>query len=165
MCTAPFSNYKVFKDDMEQSTLSDFRANLAANMAQQQATIDLEFPHNQPNQTRDNAIFSDILRRGNRQANKLLECLVPFIDVLIGAKVPVESAWLKGLSIYKTIFDQVTKACTISSEPTSATMCWGMMKATDLLDEFSKLEFARHPKVTYAMSLSAMWDYFGQLTT
>ena len=103
--TAPFLNYKVFKGDMEQSTLSDFRANLAANMAQQQTTIDLEFPPNQPNQTRDNAIFSEILRRGNRQANKLLECLVPFIDVLIGAKVPAESAWLKGLSIYKTIFD------------------------------------------------------------
>ena len=68
----------------------------------------------------------------------------------------MESAWLKGLSIYKTIFDQVTKACTISSEPTSATMCWGMMKATDLLDEFSKLKFVRHPEVTYAMSLSAL---------
>ena len=38
--TAPFLNYKLFKGDMEQSILSDFSANLAANMAQQQATID-----------------------------------------------------------------------------------------------------------------------------
>ena len=50
----------------------------------------------------------------------------------------------------------MTKARTVSSEPTSATMCWGMMKATDLLDEFSKLEFVRHPEVIYAMSLSAL---------
>ena len=153
---APFSTFTVFRGNVEQSTLSSFKSNLIANATQHQAAIDLAFPPAQSAHVKDHAIYSDILRRGCRQATELLECLIPFVDVLTAAGVTQTAAWLKALLLIKTVFTRVQRVRMVSSEPAGFAMEWGMMKATELLDEFSKLEIVRHPDVSYAMALSAL---------
>lgn len=119
-------------------------------------TLNLEFPPAQTTHTKTNAIYSDILRRGTRQASELLDCLVPFVDVLTSAGVSRAAAWLKALLLIKTVFTRVQRVRSVTSEPAGYAMEWGMMKATELLDEFSKLKIVRHPDVSYAMALSAL---------
>ena len=154
--TAPFGSFAVFKGNVEQSTLSQYKSNLAANAKQHQVTIDLEFPPSQTAHTKNNAIYSDVLRRGCRQATELLDCLAPFVDVLTAASVSKSAAWGKALTLIKTVFTRVHRVRSVTSEPAGYAMEWGMMKATELLDEFSKLEIVRHPDVSYAMALSAL---------
>jgi hypothetical protein len=150
------ANFAVFEGDSEYSTKNEWRRILIENLSQHQASIDEDFPPDQAMHARTNAIFSAILRKGNHQALGLLESVSPLYRLLTGAGLTAELSWSKVLTYLKTVFDQVQKVRSITREPTPHAMIFGMMKATEMLEDYGHLEWIRHPDVSSALVISAL---------
>ena len=79
--------------------------------------------------------------RGYDQAVGFLDLLVPFYNLLSGAGISPKVAWNDKMLTYVTaVWERIHLVRTITSEQSSAAMIFGMMKATNLLDEYGKLE-------------------------
>ena len=66
-------------------------------------------------------------------------------------------AWNDKMLTYVTaVWERIHSVRTITSEQTAGSMIFGMMKATDLLDEYGKLEWIRHSDVSAAMVITSL---------
>ena len=60
------------------------------------------------------------------------------------------------LTYTMSIFQQVHRVCTLTIDETSEAMLFGIMWATDLLDQYAKSEWVCHPDVSAAMVLASL---------
>jgi hypothetical protein len=152
-----FADAKVFEGTVEHSTKGFLKRRLRENMPKHQSAIDAAYPPDQPQHSRSNAIFSDILRRGFYQADGFLEAIVPFYNLMTGANAGAKDAWdNKMLTFVLEVWERVQAVRTVTSESTSASMIFGIMKATDLLDRYSELGWIRHPDVSSALVIASL---------
>ena len=142
---------------MEHSTLKTYELKLEANMHMHKAALDNEFPPGLPKHARLNAIFTDILMRGYHQATGLLHSIAPFYRLMLSAGLTSAQAWSsKTLTYLRAVFDRIHSVRSLSSEKNAASMLFGMMRATELLDTYGQLEWVRHPDISSAMIISAL---------
>ena len=60
------------------------------------------------------------------------------------------------LTFTMSIFETTHRVRTITSEGAAHTMLFGIMRATELLDEYLKAEWVNHPSVLSAMVLASL---------
>ena len=90
------------------------------------------------------------------QAIGWLDSLTPlYKTMLIGGLSPVES-WNRVLVYTKSLFDDIKTVRHVSSVSTASSMIWGSFLATDLLKEYVRLLFTRHPQVSSILALTSM---------
>ena len=78
--------------------------------------------------------------------------MVPFYKLLIGAGLSVSKAWENKILIYAmSVFLSVHRVRTITSERKTHTRLFGLMRATELLEEYTKVGWIRHSSVSAAM--------------
>ena len=155
--TPSFSSIKIFEGNIDHSTRATLLRKLRNNKIMHQSAIDEEFPPDQSQHMRMNLIFSDILGRGYDQAVGFLNSLIPFYNLLSGAGVSDKVAWDDKMLTYVTaVWERIHSVRTITSEQSPAAMIFGMMKATDLLDEYGKLDWIHHSDVAAAMVITSL---------
>ena len=82
---------------------------------------------------------------------------MPFYKLLAMAGLPATEAWgNKMLTFTMSIFETTHRVRTITSEGAAHTMLFGIMRATELLDEYAKAEWVKHPSVSAAMVLASL---------
>jgi hypothetical protein len=152
-----FSSAEVFDGDSEHSTRADYKDRLSANQDTHQQAIDEEFPPDQVLHAKTNAILSAILRKGYYQAVGFLDSMVPFYKLLTGAGLTAGEAWENKILTYSmSVFASVHRVRTITSERNTHTRLFGVMRATELLEEYTKAGWIRHSSVSAAMVFASL---------
>jgi hypothetical protein len=152
-----FSSAEVYDGDSEHSTRNSYKDRLSANQEIHQRAIDEEFPPDQVIHSKTNAIFSAILRKGYYQAVGFLDSLMPFYKLLTGAGLTKAEAWDNKILTYAmSVFASVHRVRTVTSETKTHTMMFGVMRATELLEEYTKAGWIRHSSVSAAMVFASL---------
>ena len=152
-----FGSAEVYDGDIEHSTRANWKGKLSTNQETHQQAIDEEFPPDQVLHSKTNAILSAILRKGYTQAVGLLDSLIPFNKLLTGAGLSAGEAWdNKVLTYSMSVFKNVHRARTITSERKTHSRLCGVMRATELLEEYAKAGWIRHSSVSAAMVFASL---------
>ena len=112
---------------------------LSTNQDTHQQAIDEEFPPDQVFHAKINVILSAILRKGYSQTVGFLDSLVPFYKLLTGVGMSVSEAWENMILTYAMpVFACVHRVRTITRKRKTHTRLFGVMRATELLEEYTK---------------------------
>ena len=119
--------------------------------------MDVEFLPDQPQHAQSHPVFSAIIRRGYYQAIGFLNAIMPFCKLLALAGLPDTKAWgNKMLTFTMSIFETTNRVRTITSEGAAYTMLFGIIRTTELLDEYANAEWVKHLSVSAAMVLASL---------
>ena len=147
----------MFEGTAEFSSCDALKKQLSDNLATYQESIDVEFPPDQPQNARSHAVFLVIVCRGYYQAIGFLNASMTFYELLSMAGLQATEAWgNEMLTFTMSIFETTHRVHTITSEGAAYTMMFGIMRATELLDEYSKAEWVKHPSVSADMVLASL---------
>ena len=164
--SAPFSSAEVFEGALETGTKANILQALSTNRERRQTAINSRFPPDQPKHTKSHAICSEILRKGYFQAVGLVESMLPFYKMMTGAGLGSKEAWdNKECTYLKAVFRRVYEVRTVSTEQSIGAMIYGMLRATNLLDDYTALDWIRHPDVSSALVVASLQREGKQLTT
>ena len=164
--SAPFSSAEVFEGALETGTKANILQALSTNRERRQTAINSRFPPDQPKHTKSHAICSEILRKGYFQAVGLVESMLPFYKMMTGAGLGSKEAWdNKECTYLKAVFRRVYEVRTVSTKQSIGAMIYGMLRATNLLDDYTALDWIRHPDVSSALVVASLQREGKQLTT
>ena len=148
------STFAAFDSSMGGGFSATLQTNLHEVKKMTQNAIDYEFPAE--SQPVKRAIFTEQLELSYGQAIGWLDSLTPlYKTMLLGGLSPVES-WNRVLVYTKSLFDDIKTVRHVSSVSTASSMISGSFLATDLLKEYVRLLFTRHPQVSSILALTSM---------
>jgi len=108
----------------------------------------------------------EILRKGYFQVVGLVELMLPFYKMMTGTGLDSKEAYdNKACTYLKAVFRRVYEVMTVSTEQSVGAMIYGVLRATNLLDDYTALDWIRHPDVPLALVVASPQREGKQLTT
>ena len=154
--TNSFYSAKVYEGDSAASPKKEFLRHLEQNRRMFQQGINLTFPPDQQGTSKINAVFAYVLHQGYLQATSFLESLEPFFKLMTGSGLTDDEGWEKVLMLVVAVFQRVHQVRTVTNVAMDGAYLYGMLKASALLDEFTQLDWVRHPDVSSGLVLAAL---------
>ena len=155
-----FASKKKFTGSNSNGAHNKYKKSLLKTYNNLQNSINASFPES--THPKAHAIFTHQNRLTYDQVTGFLESFNPIYDSMIKGGMTPKTAWLRVLVYAKSVFEDIA---TVRQKATGirdpAAMVWGSFQTSELLEEYQRCDWVKHPQVTSILALAAM-QYDGQ---